>query len=84
MKVYACRLYNSVRNFEEYHLLYVRSLSRIEDEADELALEIEYEEDIEVAYDYVYLCKDHELQDGELDTRLSFEYGLPVYKQLIR
>ncbi len=84
MKVYVCRFYNSVREFEEYHLLYVRPLSSIEDEADELAYEIEYEEDIEVAYDYIYLCTGSELQDGELDTRLSFEYGLPVYKQLIR
>lgn len=81
MKVYACRFYNSVRDFEEYHLLYVRSLSRIEDEADELALEIEYEEDFEVAYDYVYLCNEYELhEDLELNVRLSFDYGFPVYK----
>lgn len=84
MKVYVCRFYNSVRDFEEYHLLYVRTLSCIEVEADELAYEIEYEEDFEVAYDYIYLCTGSELQGGELDTRLSFEYGFPVYKQLIR
>ena len=81
MKVYVCRFYNSVRDFEEYHLLFVRSLSRIEDEADELALEIEYEEDIEVAYDYVYLCAEHELhEDLAMDVRLSFEYGFPIYR----
>lgn len=84
MKVYACRFYNSVRYFEEYHLLYVRPSTLVEVEADELASEIEYEEDFEVAYDYIYLCTGSELQDGELDTRLSFEYGFPVYKQLIR
>lgn len=82
MKVYACRFYNSVRDFEEYHLLFVRPLSCIEDEADDLALEIEYEEDIEVAYDYVYLCNEHELhEDLVMDVRLSFEYGFPVYKK---